>query len=261
MATKAQQAANETLTAASALSQPAPQIHMTLQGKGGVGKSMVSSFLAQYLTASGRPVACIDTDPVNDTLSGYAALTARRLDLLQGNQINTRRFDEMMELLVSSDTSVVVDNGAASFLPLTSYMLENGVADLLAASGRQLVVHTVVTGGQAIMDTLTGFDQLANQLPESAQMVVWLNEYFGDILAEGKSFEEMRTYQTNKHRVKGLVRIKRYTGETFGKDMEMMLDRKLTFDEAVSSSDFGLMAKQRLTMMKRDIFNQIALVV
>lgn len=261
MATKAQQAADEALTAAPALSQAAPQIHMTLQGKGGVGKSMVSSLLAQYLTASDRPVTCIDTDPVNDTLSGYAALKVRRLDLLQGNQINTRNFDAMIELLVSEDASVVVDNGAASFLPLTSYMLENGVVDLLAASGRQLVVHTVVTGGQAIMDTLTGFDQLARQLPESAQMVVWLNEYFGDILAEGKSFEEMKTYQINKHRVKGLVRIKRYTGETFGKDMEMMLDRKLTFDEAVSSSDFGLMAKQRLTMMKRDIFNQIALVV
>lgn len=140
-------------------------------------------------------------------------------------------------------------------------MLENGVADLLAASRRQLVIHTVVTGGQAIMDTLTGFDQLARQLPESAQMVVWLNEYFGDIVADGKNFEEMKTYQFNKHLVKGLVKIKRYTGETFGKDMEMMLDRKLTFDEAVSSPDFGLMAKQRLTMMKRDIFNQIALVV
>ncbi|MFS2012869.1 P-loop NTPase [Azospirillum sp. CT11-132] len=261
MATKARQAADEALTAAPALSQPAPQIHMTLQGKGGVGKSMVSSLLAQYLTANGRSVTCIDTDPVNDTLSGYTALNARRLDLLQGNQINTRRFDEMMELLVSEDASVVVDNGAASFLPLTSYMLENGVANLLAASGRQLVVHTVVTGGQAIMDTLTGFDQLACQLPESVQMVVWLNEYFGDIQAGGKSFEEMKTYQINKHRVIGLVRIKRYTGETFGKDMEMMLDRKLTFDEAVRSPDFGLMAKQRLTMMKRDIFQQIALVV
>ncbi|AWK88635.1 conjugal transfer protein TraL [Azospirillum thermophilum] len=249
------------MTAAPTLAEPASQIHMTLQGKGGVGKSMVSSFLAQYLSSTGRPVTCIDTDPVNDTLSGYAALNARRLDLLQGNQINTRRFDEMMELLMSSDTSVVVDNGAASFLPLTSYMLENGVADLLAASGRQLVVHTVVTGGQAIMDTLTGFDQLARQLPDTAQMVVWLNEYFGDISAEGKSFEAMKAYQANRHRVKGLVRIKRYTSETFGKDMEMMLDRKFTFDEAVSSPDFGLMAKQRLTMMKRDIFGQIALVV
>ncbi|MFS2012022.1 conjugal transfer protein TraL [Azospirillum sp. CT11-132] len=257
MTTKVKQATDE----AAALPESPSQIHMTLQGKGGVGKSMISSFLAQYLITHNRPVTCIDTDPVNDTLSGYGALNARRLDLLQGNQINTRNFDTMIELLVSEDASVVVDNGAASFLPLTSYMLENGVADLLAASRRQLVVHTVVTGGQAIMDTLTGFDQLARQLPESAQMVVWLNEYFGDIVADGKSFEEMKAYHLNRHRLKGLVKIKRYTSETFGKDMEMMLDRKLTFDEAVSSPDFGLMAKQRLTMMKRDIFNQIALVV
>jgi Mrp family chromosome partitioning ATPase len=47
----------------------APTIHLTLQGKGGVGKSLVSSILAQYFRYRGAEIHCIDTDPVNQTFS------------------------------------------------------------------------------------------------------------------------------------------------------------------------------------------------
>ena len=43
-------------------------IHMSLQGKGGVGKSLAASVLAQYFMARGKAVRCIDADPVNKTL-------------------------------------------------------------------------------------------------------------------------------------------------------------------------------------------------
>ncbi len=44
-------------------------IHLTLQGKGGVGKRLVASVLAQYLREKGKEVRCIDTDPVNRTFA------------------------------------------------------------------------------------------------------------------------------------------------------------------------------------------------
>ena len=44
-------------------------IHVSLQGKGGVGKSLIASVLAQYFITQGHRVQCIDTDPVNHTLS------------------------------------------------------------------------------------------------------------------------------------------------------------------------------------------------
>jgi Mrp family chromosome partitioning ATPase len=40
----------------------APTIHLTLQGKGGVGKSLVSSILAQYFRHRGADIHCLDTD-------------------------------------------------------------------------------------------------------------------------------------------------------------------------------------------------------
>ena len=35
-------------------------IHLSLQGKGGVGKSFVASIVAQYLITRGHRVQCID---------------------------------------------------------------------------------------------------------------------------------------------------------------------------------------------------------
>src|SRR6266545_6675042 len=59
-------------------------VHLSLQGKGGVGKSLVASLLAQYFRhRKGMTVRCIDADPVNQTLTQYKELGAERLDLLR----------------------------------------------------------------------------------------------------------------------------------------------------------------------------------
>lgn len=237
------------------------QVHFTLQGKGGVGKSFVSALITQFLRDKGEPVVAVDTDPVNATLAGYKAFGTERLELMEGGSLVERNFDGLMERVVVDDTHFVIDNGAASFIPLSYYIAENDAINLIGSHGKQVVIHTVVTGGQAMKDTLAGFVSLVEQMPEDARIVVWLNEFFGDIEAEGKTFEEMRAYQNNKDRVHGLVRIARQTGSTFGKDVQLMLDSKLTFDEVAGSTDFGLMSKSRLAQVKKSIFEQMGAVI
>jgi hypothetical protein len=236
-------------------------VHLALQGKGGVGKSYVAALIAQHQRESGKAVVCVDTDPVNATFSEYRAFEARRLELMEGSRINERRFDELMELILNTDAVVVVDNGASSFIPLSNYMVENAAIDVLTEAGKAITVHPVITGGQALLDTLTGLQQLAAQFSDRAEIVVWLNEYFGDIVAEGKGFEQMKVYATHKDRIRGLVRLYRQSADTFGKDVELMLNERLTFDEAIQSPAFPLMAKQRLKMVKRGIFEQMDVVL
>lgn len=237
------------------------QVHFTLQGKGGVGKSFVSALLVQFLQSKGQDVTAIDTDPVNATLAGYKAFGTQRLELMEGGSLIERNFDRLIEQVVEHDTNFVIDNGAASFIPLSYYIAENDAINLIGENGKQVVIHTVVTGGQAMRDTLAGFASLVEQMPANAQLVVWLNEFFGDIEAEGKTFEQMRVYQNNKDRVLGLIRIARQTGSTFGEDVKLMLDSKLTFDEVKQSADFGLMSKSRLSKVKTAIFEQLAIVL
>ena len=73
-------------------------VHIVLQGKGGVGKSLAASMLAQYLTKRGESPLCIDTDPINATLAGFQSLNVSKVELLENGDINPRKFDAMMEM-------------------------------------------------------------------------------------------------------------------------------------------------------------------
>lgn len=152
-------------------------IHLSLQGKGGVGKSLAASVLAQYFQARGKPVRCIDTDPVNKTLSQYEALQAKPLMLLRDGVVDQRAFDQLIETLLTEKGTFVVDNGASTFIPLWHYMLENDAVGMFRQGGRQLYVHMIITGGQALGDTLKGFAQIAETTTDQ-NIVVWVNEYF-----------------------------------------------------------------------------------
>jgi hypothetical protein len=164
--------------------EPTGTIHLTLQGKGGVGKSLVASILAQYLREKGKEVRCIDTDPVNRTFAQYSALGADRLNLRdEHNRIEQRAFDSLIERFLAEEAATfVVDSGASTFLPLWHYLLENSALDYLRQNGRRVYVHTVITGGQALLDTLNGFHELAQTTAER-NIVVWVNEYFGRVEA------------------------------------------------------------------------------
>ncbi len=112
------------------------QVHFTLQGKGGVGKSFVSSLITQYLRAKGEPVVAVDTDPVNATLAGYKAFGTQRLELMEGGSLVERNFDALIERVVAEDSHFVIDNGAASFIPLSYYIAENDAINVIAGHGK-----------------------------------------------------------------------------------------------------------------------------
>lgn len=94
------------------------KIHLVLQGKSGVGKSLIAVTIAQYKAMKGQKLLCLDTDPVNATFAGYQALNVRRLNILEGDEINTRHFDALVERIAASEGDVIIDNGASSFVPL-----------------------------------------------------------------------------------------------------------------------------------------------
>src|ERR1035437_5173294 len=83
---------------------------------------------------------------VNQTFSQYAALGAQHLQLMDGNQVDRRRFDSLVESILGSDESFIVDNGASTFIPLWHYMIENAVTPVLRQSNRRFVIHTGITG-------------------------------------------------------------------------------------------------------------------
>jgi hypothetical protein len=230
------------------------EFHCVLGNKGGVGKSLVASWLIQHATTVGYNVLGIECDQSNRTLSRYERLRTERLDLLdQEYQIDRRRFDSLMETLVADEEPfIVMDNGQASFAPLTRYMTECRAFDILREARRECFVHTVIAGGQLGSSTLAGFGDTLKELGGDAHIVVWHNEHFGPIDEE----EYQKVVARAPRPVLGPVQLYLWS-QPFEDDVQEMLKRFLTFDEAIASSELGLMNRQRLKIIRGHVFGAL----
>ena len=235
----------------------ANKVNIVLQGKGGVGKSFIASVMAQYYYSKNKKPLCIDTDPVNATFHGFKALNVKHLDLMEDDDINPHKFDDLIDLISKSKSDVIIDNGASTFVPMSHYLISSRIPSLLKKSGLELVIHTVITGGQALNDTLNGFQKMIKQFPEDVSFVVWLNPFWGKIELEGKEFESMKFYLDNKERVSAIIKIPKYKPETFGRDLADALQAKLTFDDAIKKPESTIMSRQRISIIRSDLFEQL----
>lgn len=234
------------------------RLHMVLQGKGGVGKSLAASLLAQHYMVRGLAPVCIDTDPINATFAGYTSLNATRLELMAGDDLDPRAFDQLVERVIGADddSRIIVDNGAATFVPLCSWLVENDAIPFFRESGVELTLHSVLTGGQAMGDTLMGLNSLLRGFP-GTPVVVWLNEYFGRLERNGKGFEDSDLFRKNIEQFRAVIRIAARRKETFGADLEAILRDKRTFADSAGDEALSIMARQRLAMIWRDLDAQI----
>jgi hypothetical protein len=57
--------------------------------------------------------------------------------------------------------------------------------------------------------------------------------------------------------VLGAVVIPKRNQDTFGRDVEEMIAAKLTFKEALATAHLPIMAKQRLKVVQRDLYEQL----
>ena len=228
-------------------------IHLLLQGKGGVGKSLVASILFQYLSDHNIAVFGCDTDPVNATFTGYKEFDVQFLRIMKGDDIDQRLFDQLIEHVTElpENAHLVVDNGASCFVPLCSYLKENSALEYLTEQGHEVLIHTVVTGGQAIGDTLAGVSSLSHHFTD-IPIIVWLNPYFGEIMLEGENFYQFKVYTEASANFRAVIELPEMKSNTFGRDIEDLLARRWSFHAGVKSS-LPIMTRQRLATTWRQI--------
>ncbi|HEY5800880.1 MAG TPA: hypothetical protein VIT92_11710 [Burkholderiaceae bacterium] len=233
-------------------------VHFILQGKGGIGKTLVSTLLAQWIQPKDDlPLRCFDTDQENATFSRYKALHVKHVPVMTDDRnIDPKRFDSLMIELLETEGNCVIDNGANTFSPLMAYLIENDAFAMLQDAGREVYIHTIVGGGDTLHDTAAGFVSTARstQVP----LVLWENQHFGLLQsAAGKQFTESQTYQDNSSRVRGRVVLAPRNPDTFGADLKKLNIARLTMQEALASDKFNIMEKQRVKVVFRDVFEQL----
>ena len=79
-------------------------INLTLQGKGGVGKSYITTIFAQYLKDyKNIEISGADTDPVNRSFAGIKKLNALPVDIIENDAISQSKFDSIFELMLTDE--------------------------------------------------------------------------------------------------------------------------------------------------------------
>ena len=124
------------------------EVHAVLQGKGGVGKSWVAYIMAQYLRSSDPETVCLDTDPLTPTLVRYKALEPKHLQIADELTVRLDKFDEMMEIIANTQSDVLIDTGSSTFIPISKYMVDYDIIDMIKDSfSKQVVIHVVLFAG------------------------------------------------------------------------------------------------------------------
>lgn len=234
--------------------------HFILNGKGGIGKSFISSLICQYFLFKNESILGIDTDPNNTTLYNIKALKARFLQLIDDKgKFDVRAFDKIIESVFENKIkNFVIDSGATTFIPLVEYLKENESLEMLKENKIEVYMHVPIVGGQAREETILGLVQLVNTF--ECNFIVWVNEYHGSIVKDGVAFEDTQQYQEIKEKIKAIIYLNSLNKDTFGKDLLDLTSKNLTFEEALQDKSFSLVSKQRLKLFRDKAFKQLDLI-
>lgn len=234
------------------------QAHFLMQPKGGVGKSLVATLISQYFTDNDAEFKCMDTDTSNATLTSYAALNAQHIPILNDdNEIDTSKFDVMLERLMTETGTFVIDNGSNSYVPLLSYMLEIDAFQALKDEGVEVFLHTIVVGGDAVIETLNTFRDISLRVGDK-NVILWINEYFGPVEYNGRKLQDMPVFAECKPNLRGVCVLHKRNHDTYLKDMRTMATKKQTFAQVMADPSYVIGSKMRLKTIRKDTFDQIA---
>ncbi len=236
-------------------------VHFFLNSKGGVGKTHTATYLTQGYRAAGLPVVALDADATSATFSSFKGLGVRRVNVMEGDKINERIFDNIVEEILTQDTNFVIDTGASAFVELSRYFNRNEIPDHIARAGKRFVANVIITGGVTFNETSLNLKSIAEQMPPSVEIVVWLNQHFGPIGTGALGFEDLEIYKMTAHRIKTVVKLEDHTfteAATYGVDVKLMMSKGLTFGEVRQSPDFTLMAKHRLHLLEREVNEKVS---
>jgi len=229
-------------------------VHFIMQGKGGVGKTTVAMLLLQVLQQfCSTKVYGIDTDPVNQTLASFKSLAVQPVFIMgEDNEVDPLRFDKLIDsILIADKNNFVIDTGATSYLPTINYLKNTELIDLFYENKKETFIHVPISGGQATADTIAELKELSDTFPK-AKLVIWENQYFGEITAEFRNSDEFK--KSIKNAIATVI-LKKLDPKTDGFLFSKMTSELKSFADIINDKEVSFMTRRRL----QKIFNDIAI--
>jgi len=225
--------------------------------KGGIGKTTISAYLAEYLIQKNKKIICIDTDPENKSFTAYHKLKSINIQLKnpENNNIEKQGFDEMIQIILDNkEKDIVIDNGSGSFNPWINYMAENEILSLFEDENIENVIVGVISGGGNTLDSLNGLNTLLEFF--DINFIVFNNQLLGETIYNGKELHTTKTVQNNIKKIIGIVDIPK-KDEYQTDDIVLFTKYRMLFSDLKANDEFGMMQKRRLFAYRDSIFKQI----
>ncbi len=223
-------------------------IHFIGGEKGGVGKSLVSRLVAQYLIDKELPFLGFDTDRSHGALLRFYAGFASPVLIDRYEAL-----DSIIEAAVEQpDRRLLVDLAAQTHDPLVKWMDESGVLDMAAESGFTITYWHVMDSGRDSVDLLK---KLLDRFGARLNYVLVRNQMRGDDFGMlEQSGEQDRALAFGAH----VVTIKHLSDSIIQKiDASSSSFWAAQHDADKSRTGLGMMDRQRLKMWLRDAYQQI----
>ena len=234
-------------------------VHIVLQEKGGIGKSFVANMLLQYLKSKGSEVIGIDTDPSNASLAAYKSLDVQQLEIMDGKRINIKRFDDLMNLIHTTENDYVIDIGSSNFIGYNEYISTQGIYSIIESMGVKVFLHIIVVGAEARDQTLLGLKKIVAQDVPDKSVVIWENEHFGK-LDETKSILNTPFIKGLADKIFGGIVLEKSNNDLHGNDILRMQKKHYTFDDAKASDSFDFMEIMRLEGYRTALWDKFDLI-
>ena len=222
-------------------------VHFVLHSHGGIGKSVICTYLAQYLQEKWGTPLCIDTDSVHQTLSQYKSLNVYLCPAIQQGKINPREFDTLLDKVIASQNIIIIDIATALFFPFLDYMKIHDGLTLL--QDRPVFIHTIITGGSREKESIACLSILDKWLTGTvAKLIVWQNEYWG--IPNQKE-------QLSRNNPENIVILRRRQSDTFDQVLNTLTKSHLTYQEAATSGQFQVLFLSRAYQIFQEIFQEL----
>lgn len=169
-------------------------INFIIQSVDGIGKTYVATKIHEYFKSKNIDLNRYSSNEnINSNIS-----EVQKIELIaSSNEISPSALNQIIDTNTSSKTNTLIDTEAKDFIPISQYIGLNIAQELLVKNDITAYLHIVIVGDRHQDETLNGLLNVFKIVPENVKIIVWLNEYFGAINADGKTFEELKLYKNN----------------------------------------------------------------
>ena len=249
----------------------ARHVHMTLQSKGGIGKTFVARILTEYF----KDCRAYDLDVHNQSLHSFSGslpvefvnlthyVPEQNLSKGPAGAINPHYVDTLFEeIMQGSEQHIVMDFGSQLYEPMLQYMAESDMVKVVTETcGIVIWFHLLVCGGDLQTQTVQDVVKIISTWHNSgARILVWQNEFRGAVKNEKDprmlGVQNLEVWPHLKKKRHGLITLRGQSG-MFGDDIDRISEQKCSFRDAISMSSLPVMARSRIRKVWAEYSDQL----